>query len=122
MVVGVALLGCSASGNGGDRRAPGASPSTSDCRRAGVTLRRLTRVEYNNTVRDLVGETAEPGNAFPGDVTSKGDKKVFDNNVDTLTVSDLLVKGYADAAAAIVKKAWQATSTPAHGRSAAAIQ
>ncbi|HET6282441.1 MAG TPA: DUF1592 domain-containing protein [Polyangia bacterium] len=32
-----------------------------------MPLRRLTRSEYNNTVRDLLGDTSNPANAFPLD-------------------------------------------------------
>src|SRR5438105_1555933 len=30
-----------------------------------MPLRRLNRSEYNNTVRDLLGDTTQPANAFP---------------------------------------------------------
>ena len=32
-----------------------------------VTIRRLNRVEYNNTVRDLLGDTSQPASQFPSD-------------------------------------------------------
>ena len=31
-----------------------------------VTIRRLNRVEYNNTIRDLVGVDFQPADDFPG--------------------------------------------------------
>src|SRR5262245_37388462 len=48
-------------------------------------LWRLTRTEYNNTVRDLLGDTTQPGNALLPDATFNG----FDNNAEKLT-TDLL--------------------------------
>jgi Protein of unknown function (DUF1592)/Protein of unknown function (DUF1588)/Protein of unknown function (DUF1595)/Protein of unknown function (DUF1587)/Protein of unknown function (DUF1585) len=35
-------------------------------------MRRLTRFEYNNTVRDLLGTMARPADAFPADEVSEG--------------------------------------------------
>ncbi|MDC0259544.1 DUF1587 domain-containing protein, partial [Verrucomicrobiales bacterium] len=40
-----------------------------------VTIRRLNREEYNNTIRDLVGIDLQPANDFPEDDTGYG----FDN-------------------------------------------
>ena len=46
-----------------------------------VTIRRLNRVEYNNTIRDLVGVNFEPADYFPVDDT----EFAFDNIGDALT-------------------------------------
>src|SRR5580692_10887356 len=54
---------------------PGASP-----------LRRLTQSEYDNTVRDLLGDTTNPATTFPPD-QKQGD---FSNTAVALTVSPLL--------------------------------
>src|SRR5579884_1841087 len=64
-------------------------------------LRRLTRAEYNNTVRDLLGDTSNPADAFPPD------QKVgsFSNTAMALTVSPLLAQGYQSAAEALAAKA-----------------
>ncbi len=35
-----------------------------------AVFRRLTRVEYNNTIRDLLGDSSAPANTFPGDTQS----------------------------------------------------
>lgn len=64
-------------------------------------LRRMTRFEYNNTVRDLLGETTNPGNAFPEDAVSG----FFDNVALTQTVNVLQAEGYMAAAEAIATKA-----------------
>ena len=48
-------------------------------------IRRLTRFEYNNTVRDLLGDTTEPANVLPPEEEVHG----FDNQAAALTVSEL---------------------------------
>ena len=47
-----------------------------------VTLRRLNRAEYQNTIRDLLGVEFEAAKEFPADDTGHG----FDNFGDVLTV------------------------------------
>ena len=59
-----------------------------------VTVRRLNRNEYNNTVRDLIGVDFRPGDKFPSDDVGYG----FDNIGDVLTVPPLLVEKYLAAA------------------------
>jgi hypothetical protein len=71
-----------------------------------VTLHRLNRAEYNNTVRDLLGETSRPADAFPSDDAGAS----FDNDADALSVSTLLFERYeaatrAMAAAALTRPA-----------------
>jgi hypothetical protein len=63
-----------------------------------VTLRRLNRVEYRNTVRDLVGIDFDTTGEFPPDDTGHG----FDNIGDVLTLSPLLLEKYLEAAQIIV--------------------
>jgi len=55
-----------------------------------VTARRLNRVEYNNTIRDLLGVAARPADEFPVDDSGYG----FDNNGDVLSLSPLLMEKY----------------------------
>jgi hypothetical protein len=60
-------------------------------------LRRLTRVEYDNTVRDLFGASLgglRPASAFPPEEIVRG----FRNNADALTASARLVEDYMGAA------------------------
>jgi hypothetical protein len=57
-------------------------------------LRRLTRVEYNNTVFQLFGDNSQPANAFPPDEEGGG----FDNQAGVLVVSPLLAENYLSAA------------------------
>ncbi len=66
-----------------------------------VTLRRLNRVEYRNTIRDLMGYDYETSEEFPVDDTGYG----FDNIGDVLTVSPLLLEKYFKAAETIVAAA-----------------
>jgi hypothetical protein len=73
------------------------SPATP--RRA--VMRRLNRVEYNNTVRDLLGVTFQPADDFPLDVPGHG----FDNSAGTLTLSPLLVEKYLAAAEKVARTA-----------------
>ena len=68
---------------------PGAAP-----------LRRLTQSQYDNTVRDLLGDTTHPGTGFPPDATN-GEF----SNATSLTVSPLLAQGYQSAAEALAAKA-----------------
>jgi hypothetical protein len=57
-------------------------------------LRRLTRVEYDNSVRDLLGDASRPGHDFPVEERALG----FDNNAETRSVSSLLADRYFSAA------------------------
>ena len=76
-----------------------------------VTVRRLNRAEYNNTVRDLLGIDFEPANDFPSDDVGYG----FDNIGDVLSVSPLLMEKYLDAAEKISEKVIS-TADPAKSR------
>jgi len=77
-----------------------------------VTIRRLNRVEFNNTVQDLLGTGLTPADDFPEDDES-GDG--FDNNGAILTVGNLLMEKYDTAARALTADAFAAGS-PAQGR------
>jgi len=63
-----------------------------------VTVRRLNRVEYRNTIRDLLGVDFDTQKEFPADDSGHG----FDNIADVLTVSPMLLERYLDAAQTIV--------------------
>src|SRR5688500_4389282 len=84
-IIGLGLVGCEAppppSGEDDEQACampePGPSP-----------IRRLTRVEYNNTVYQLLGDTSEPANNFPPDEEAGG----FDNQAGVLVVSPLLAE------------------------------
>ncbi len=66
-----------------------------------VTARRLNRVEYNNTVRDLTGLALRPADDFPADDSGYG----FDNIGDVLSISPLLMEKYLAAARRTVQAA-----------------
>ena len=63
-----------------------------------VTMRRLNRVEYRNTVRDLLGVDYNTDHEFPPDDSGFG----FDNIGDVLTISPMLMEKYVAAAQAVV--------------------
>ncbi|MEK7949157.1 DUF1592 domain-containing protein [Luteolibacter soli] len=65
-----------------------------------VTLRRLNRVEYRNTIRELTGYDFRTDEEFPADDTGYG----FDNIGDVLTTSPMLLEKYMQAAETIVEK------------------
>jgi hypothetical protein len=64
-------------------------------------LRRLTRVEYDNTVRDLLGDTSAPAEHFPPDEVAG----VFSNDAQSLSVTPLLAEKYMDAAELLAARA-----------------
>lgn len=63
-----------------------------------VTIRRLNRVEYRNTIRDLMGVDYDTNTEFPPDDTGHG----FDNIGDVLTLPPMLLEKYLEAAQSIV--------------------
>ncbi len=65
-------------------------------------LHRLSRLEYNNTVRDLFGVDSHPADRFPPDGGGGGG---FDNNASTLFVPPILMEKYLIAASEIVEAA-----------------
>lgn len=68
---------------------------------AHVTVRRLNRVEYNNTVRDLLGVDLRLSDEFPQDDSGYG----FDNIGDVLSLSPVLMEKYLAAAEKISRTA-----------------
>lgn len=66
-----------------------------------VTLRRLNRNEYRNTIRDLTGVDYAPAEDFPGDDIGYG----FDTIGDVLSLPPLLMEKYLDAAETIIGEA-----------------
>ena len=66
-----------------------------------VTIRRLNRAEYNNTIRDLVGIDFHPADDFPSDDVGYG----FDNIGDVLTLPPILMEKYLAAAESIANRA-----------------
>jgi hypothetical protein len=77
-----------------------------------VTIRRLNRAEYNNTIRDLVGVDFQPAEDFPSDGVGYG----FDNIGDVLSLSPVLMERYLTAAESIAQRAvlTEAPKPPQH--------
>ncbi|HEY7373835.1 MAG TPA: DUF1592 domain-containing protein [Polyangia bacterium] len=97
-----ALAGCtgkigSAGGGGSGPLPPGLAGPINPGR---VVAHRLNNVEYDNTVRDLVGLDLAPSTTygFPDDAYVEG----FDNNADALTAPPLLLEKLETATQAIV--------------------
>ncbi len=65
-----------------------------------VTIRRLNRAEYNNTIRDLTQIDYRPADDFPADDVGSG----FDNIAEVLSLPPLLMEKYLSAAEAIVER------------------
>jgi hypothetical protein len=77
-----------------------------DCRQISqpgrVTIHRLNRNEYNNTIRDLIGVDFQPAADFPADDVGNG----FDNVADVLSLPPLLMEKYLAAAEQIIEAAF----------------
>ena len=68
---------------------------------APVTVRRLTRRDYGNTVRDLLGVQLDIASLFPED-GSGGEG--FDTDGETLFVPPLMMEKYMDAAQQVLNR------------------
>ncbi len=66
-----------------------------------VTIRRLNRAEYNNTMRDLLGLDLRPADDFPSDDVGYG----FDNIGEVLSMPPLLMEKYYNATQQILDQA-----------------
>jgi len=77
-----------------------------------VTIRRLNRDEYNNSIRDLVGVDFQPAADFPSDDSGYG----FDNNGDVLSLSPVLMDKYLAAATRIMDEAIVTETIPSQLR------
>ena len=66
-------------------------------------LRRLTHSQYNNTVRDLLGDQSAPANQFPPEDFVNG----FKNQYQSQNLSPLLVEAYSAAAERLARNAFQ---------------
>ncbi len=94
LLAGVGLaLGCTGTigsgGGGGGERAVNDTVAKGLCV-VDTPIRRLTRFEYNNTVRDLLGDTSNPADTLPPEEEVAG----FNNQAAALTSSDLLIEQY----------------------------
>lgn len=74
-----------------------------------AVLRRLTHRQYNNTVRDLLGDQTNPGSQFPPEDFING----FKNQYQAQNLSPLLLEAYATAAERLARNAFRGGDT--HG-------
>ena len=65
-----------------------------------ITIHRLNRKEYANSIRDLFGLHIDPASLLPEDDTSEG----FDNIAEALQVSPAFIDQYVSAARQIVEQ------------------
>lgn len=72
-------------------------------------VRRLTRFEYNNAVRDILGDNSAPANTLPPETIARTGN-VFGNDADLQSVSSNLADQWSKVAADIAARA---TATPA---------
>ena len=84
------------------------SLTEADLATKGVLVRRLTRVEYENTLRDLLGVRTEMQSMLPEDGKAHG----FDKVGDALDLSSAHLQRYMDAAAAALRDAIQKGPRP----------
>src|SRR5205814_547688 len=70
-------------------------------------LHPLTRFQYNNIVRDLLGDTSQPAQAFPPENEVKGYRTMAANN----QANPLLVESYMTAAETVAAAATQSRLT-----------
>ena len=82
-----------------ERLAAAVAPSTHDQR-----LRRLTHSQYNNTVRDLLGDYSRPADRFPPEDFVNG----FKNQLRTQGMPPLLAEAYGAAAEKLALNAFRA--------------
>ncbi|MEP7366427.1 MAG: DUF1592 domain-containing protein [Acidobacteriota bacterium] len=74
-----------------------------------LELRRLTHSQYNNTVRDLLGDQTSPANQFPPEDFVNG----FRNQTQTQNLSPLLIEAYSASAEKLARNAFRGGDT--HG-------
>jgi hypothetical protein len=86
--------GGAGTGTGGGMIDPDAPTPPAPANPGMVTARRLNRVEYNNTVRDLLGTALRPADTFQADAASAG----YDTVGAALSLAPAAARDYEDAA------------------------
>jgi hypothetical protein len=104
----IAATACTGSIGAGGRSGPGGADTVNDNIAKSLCvvdtpIRRLTRFEYNNTVRDLLGDTTNPADVLPPEEEVAG----FNNQAAALTTSDLLIEQYMKVAEDVATRAVQ---------------
>ncbi len=87
-------------GGGGSAGGTGPLPTTCTAPAPGAApIRRLTRFEFNNTVRDLLFDSSKPGDRLPPEVKGNG----FSNDAASLTTSRSHVDAYHEVAGTLAR-------------------
>jgi Protein of unknown function (DUF1592)/Protein of unknown function (DUF1588)/Protein of unknown function (DUF1587)/Protein of unknown function (DUF1595)/Protein of unknown function (DUF1585) len=68
-----------------------------------LSVRRLTHSQYNNTVRDLLGDNSQPANRFPKEDFIHG----FKNQLEGQSISPLQAEAYSEAAERLARSAFR---------------
>jgi hypothetical protein len=79
-----------------------------------VTIRRLNRVEYNNTIRDLIGLDLKPATSFEFIEDEFGDG--FNNDADELVTPPITIEKYLTSAQSVIDKALDPANAAARTR------
>jgi hypothetical protein len=108
----------SVGGSAAGQTATGGSTNEQPQARAGldrgrVTMRRLNSTEYNNTVRDLLGTSLRPADAFPPDEVSDG----FNTIGSTLAIPPSRLESYEAAAQSLVDELFELPMADARRKS-----
>jgi hypothetical protein len=85
---------------------PGGGPNAVDCSQVqpgASPIRRMTRVEYDRTIADLLGDDSAPAQSFPAEEVALG----FDNSATARGVSTVLAEHYLLAAEGVAARAVQ---------------
>lgn len=104
-LVALAMGACSSepevSRPGGSAGGPGTVLQCDEIEPGPAPLRLLTRVQYDNAVRDLLGDTTAPARSFPNENRVLG----FENNAEVHAATPLLVEKYLTAAEDVAARA-----------------
>jgi hypothetical protein len=84
--------------------APAEAATAAEVLTRGPVLRRLSHIQYNNTIRDLLGDESNIASQFPPEDFVNG----FRNQYSAQTVSPLLAEAYATAAEKLARNAFRA--------------
>ncbi|WP_437580357.1 DUF1592 domain-containing protein [Sorangium sp. So ce887] len=98
MIVVTAAAACSGRPGAGTEGEP---PRCAEIRPGASPLRRMTRFEYNNTIRDLLGDDSAPADAFVIEEEALG----FNNQAAALGVTSLLAEQLMKASEKIAERA-----------------
>lgn len=103
---GTTATGGSSSGNSGTG-GTSVEPTCTGPSPGSAPIRRLTRFELNNTLRDLLFDTSKAADALPPELRGNG----FNNDAASLTTSRVLVDGYHSLATTLAKRVTQDAGT-----------